>query len=313
MKTISIVALSFRNKETHLVPDGEALSALIKSALQGGEDLVLLPENCMGNDSYTLEDPLVEGVRALAAQESVHILLPFVHQLEDGSQSTCALLIGRKGETLFCYHKAFPYWDELAGDRLHIGGAGAVADTDFGRVGVAICFDANFPELWRELEERDAQLVLFTSAYSAGRQLAAHAMNHHYQIVTCTRFPDVAAYDMAGEEIFYQSGDRGELLISRLALDLDRVICHHNFNQDKVAQLLERHPNEIIVQDFPREQWLVLSSASPNTHVGTLCRQFGIEPLRDYKRRSRRHIDQRRGYPLHRSCTAEGGSHESEG
>jgi beta-ureidopropionase len=47
-------------------------------------------------------------------------------------------------------------------------------DTDFGRVGLAICFDLNWPDLWRELEEKGVDLVCRISAYVGGFPLQAY-------------------------------------------------------------------------------------------------------------------------------------------
>ena len=55
-------------------------------------------------------------------------------------------------------------------------------DCDFGKLAILICFDANFPSVWDEAARQGAELVIWPSAYGAGTQLAAHALNHHCPI-----------------------------------------------------------------------------------------------------------------------------------
>ena len=74
-----------------------------------------------------------------------------------------------------------------------------VYDADFGKIGFAICYDVNFPEVWEMLAAGGAELVVWPSAYSGGRSLMAHAINHHY-IVTST-LEGTAVFDIIGEEI----------------------------------------------------------------------------------------------------------------
>ena len=87
------------------------------------------------------------------------------------------------------------------------GDASTVYEADFGRVGLATCYDANFPEVWSRLSEQGAELVLWPSAYSAGRSLQAHAINHHYYIVTSSCDPDCIVYDIT-ETDSYTNGLR---------------------------------------------------------------------------------------------------------
>jgi len=79
-------------------------------------------------------------------------------------------------------------------------------DLDFGRIGLAICFDANFPGVWQNLHDLGAELVVWSSAYSAGMQLAAYSLVHHYPIATSTMVPDAALYDIDGREVLYKRG-----------------------------------------------------------------------------------------------------------
>jgi hypothetical protein len=72
----------------------------------------------------------------------------------------------------------------------------------------SICFDVNFPEVWKSLADRGAELVVWPSAYSAGTSLQAHALNNHYYIVTATADRDCQVYDITGERIVIAKRDK---------------------------------------------------------------------------------------------------------
>jgi len=301
MKNISILGISLYNQEE------SRILHIIEDNLRGGEDMVLLPESFIDTKAYALDDPFVEAVRSLAKKGNTHILCPLVRKISDNEAATCAMLFDRRGELLFVYDKVFPYWSEFPehGGKFNTipGSQSFVCETDFGRVSTAICFDANFPELWRDIADKNADIVFFPSAYSSGQQLAAHALDHHYVIVSCTRFPDFAVFDPAGREIQYNKGisrdDTEEVLITRATVDLDKVICHHNFNEDKIARMLEENPGAVEIEnDFKREEWILLRSGSAGINVRALCKKYGIENLRDYQNRSRAYINSVRKEPL---------------
>ena len=289
MRYVSVLSLSFEVENIDPVLSETDILDLIADNLNGTEDIVLLPEMCLNNTINEDGDSFLTGIAALARDNNTYILAAVAKKITDTTHTNSAILFDRNGEVAFCYDKVYPYWSEFdrTNSKIIPGKKAVFADTDFGRVSAAICFDANFADLWQDIADLDVDLVLFSSAYSAGRQLSAHAINHHYAIVTATRKPDFAVYDIDGKELTYNRKSRGQVLVSRARIDMDKVICHHNFNREKISQMLREHPGKIELEhDYDREEWCVIRSTS-EISAKELCRKYGIENLRDYKRRSK--------------------------
>ena len=225
----------------------------------------------------------------MALEYSTYILLPLFIQ-RDGKRYNTTLLYDRSGKLVFSYDKQYPFWAEY--DLVPPVTPGKTITTylaDFGRIGLAICFDANFPLLWQKLADDNADIVFFISEYSAGQQLAAHALNHHYSIISTTLYPDCSVYDIAGQLEQYKTDD--ELCISRLSVNTNKIIMHENYNLDKVDRLLKDHGDIVeLEKHYLREQWLVLKGKT-NIDIKTLAKEYGLETLREYKRRSEKHAD----------------------
>jgi hypothetical protein len=185
---------------------------------------------------------------------------------------------------------------------IAVGGEAPVFEVDFGRLGLAICFDANFPEVWKRLADQGAELVAWSSAYSAGTTLQAHALNHHFYIATSTQKSDCIVYDLTGQEALYEKSDG--LNITRTTLDLDRGIYHVDFNLKKRDRLLQERASEVEQERYlEREAWFVLRAVRPGVSARALARAYGLEELRDYIERSRREIDRMRGWAFHNKLT----------
>jgi hypothetical protein len=300
MKNVNILSLSFG------VKDWKSILDIIKENLDGTEDIVILPETCLGggvlSEPDKPDDKFLSGISDIAAKNKIYVLASVYRKLDGKSRANSAVLYDRGGNTAFIYDKVYPWVGEFDyGPPSVVPGSRAVcAQTDFGRVSAAICFDANFPELWQDISDLDADLVLFSSAYSAGSQLCAHALNHHYVIVTATQKPDFAVYDITGKELTYSRCEvfnrPDNLLVSRARIDLDRVICHFNYNRDKVFKMLRDHPGRIEVEhEWDREEWFVIRSPDQNIDVRAVCKEYGVETLRGYKRRARGLIAEKRG------------------
>lgn len=266
-----------------------------------GADLIVLPETWRGDPAPpdTADGPTVHAITELARKHHTYIVCP-LYRMESGRRFNTAFVIDRAGAVIGAYDKVFPYWSEFDLEPpSRPGTATPVFDTDFGKVGIAICFDVNFPEVWQALADQGAELVLWPSAYSAGRSLQAHAINHHYYIVSCTLVPDCLAYDITGALLLDEHGEQAN--ISRITLDLDRGIYHQNFNMDGRKRLLSEHAEEVEEEQWlEREQWFVLKAKRPGVSARALAKEYALEELRSYVARSRQYIGQLRGADLTR-------------
>lgn len=293
-RPVRIVSIGFRGGDMSL----EQIAKHVDDEGSRGTDVILLPETCRGQNASSeelLHGPTVTAMAALAAKHRAYIAVPIDRRDQDKRLNTVVLL-DRAGHVACLYNKLFPYWGEYAvHPPVNPGDAAEVYEADFGRVGFATCFDANFPEVWRRLSELGAELVLWPSAYSAGSSLQAHAINHHYYIVTSSWTPDCIAYDITGERILYESAKN--VNVSHVTLDLDRCIFHENFNLDKRDKLLSEHSQDVEQESWMKlEQWFVLKAKRPGVSARALARQYGLEELRHYLERSRVAIDSRRGW-----------------
>jgi hypothetical protein len=113
-------------------------------------------------------------------------------------------------------------------------------------------------------------------------------MNHYY-IVSSTQTADCLVYDIDGRELLSETSD--DINISRITVDLDRGIYHENFNLDKRDRLLAEHAADVELEShLLREQWFILKAKRPGVSARDLAREYGLEELRDYIDRSRRHL-----------------------
>jgi predicted amidohydrolase len=210
------------------------------------------------------------------------------------------VLIDRRGQVACVYDKMYPVLQDecLKDPPVHPGEAVRVYPTDFGRVGLAICFDVNWTSLWQQMSNQGAELVIWPSAYSAGRSLQAQAIQYNHYVMSATWVPDCLVYDIDGELLVHDKENAGDgTNVTRVTLDLDRCIFHQDLNLAKRDELLKTRGDDVTQEKWlPMEGWFVLRAKRPGVSARDLARQSGLEELRHYINRSRSEIDKCRGW-----------------
>ncbi len=168
--------------------DSRRLAAMA-SLLEGarGADLVVLPElwrvGYSDFDAYSAKAETLEGETASLVREMARGLQAFVLggtiiEEGDGKLFNTALLVDRRGELLTTYRKIHLLeYRSRERSLLSPGDAARVVPVEFGVLGLAVCYDLRFPELFRILAERGAQIVLVPSAWPARRFEAWDALS----------------------------------------------------------------------------------------------------------------------------------------
>ena len=151
----------------------------LDKAGQAKPDIVLLPEMFNGKKPALpepLDGPSGTLLSRKARQWNMFTCASFYEKRGDLVYNT-APLYDRKGKLVGTYEKNYPYDPELD-DGVTPGSRFPVFETEFGRVGIMICYDSWFPESARALALKGAELLLFPNAgYCEGLMPARAADN----------------------------------------------------------------------------------------------------------------------------------------
>lgn len=190
-------------------------------------DLIVLPElwqvGFFSFDRYEAEsEPLlgqtVSALRDLASRRCTHIHVgSFVERASDGRLFNTALLIDADGEIVLTYRKRHLYGHQSREPQLLTpGGRQDVVPTALGRVGLAICYDLRFPELFRVLSARGAEVLILCAAWPAARLehwlllTRARALENQAYVVACAAAGISHGTELSGNSVIV--GPTGEIV-----------------------------------------------------------------------------------------------------
>lgn len=213
------VACVQMNTRADVAANVAAATALVEEAAAAGARFVALPETWaykgrgagIRAHAEPLDGPSTTALAQLAARHGVFVLagshyeLPSPAAAADGRVYNTSVLLGPDGGVRAVYRKLHLF-DAVSGgtpyresDDLLPGDTLVTADVDGVTVGLTICYDLRFPELYRTLALRGAEVLLVPAAFTAFTGAA------HWEVLLRARAIEngcfVVAPDQVGEHL----------------------------------------------------------------------------------------------------------------
>jgi predicted amidohydrolase len=160
----------------------EVAERLVRAAAADGAELIVLPEKwtvlgppeAIRASAQPLDGPALSAASAWARELGIFLVAGSVPETVPGQEklANTSVMFGPDGERLAVYRKIHMFdvdvgdvsyresEIEQAGDEIAIGDAGGTP------VGLTICYDLRFPELYRILAVRGARVITVPSAFT---------------------------------------------------------------------------------------------------------------------------------------------------
>ncbi len=202
-----------------------ATLTLVRAAAQGGAGFVLTPEctNLLSSNRAHQagvmrsepDDPTLAALRDLAAGLGVWLLIGSLGILTtdvDGRFANRSFLISPTGEIAARYDKIHMFdvnvsesevYRESAGYRP--GSRAVLADAGFARIGMTVCYDVRFPDLYRRLAQAGAQILTVPAAFN---HLTGQA---HWEVLLRARAIETGCFVLAPAQTGFhaEAGGKG--------------------------------------------------------------------------------------------------------
>jgi predicted amidohydrolase len=206
----------------------EQFARLIGAAAEKKPDIVCLPEGITSvGTKYRYADvaepipgPSTRFLGQYARKHHLYIVAGLYEKAGRAIYNT-SVLLGRDGELVGKYRKVCLPREEIDGGLLP-GKDYPVFDTDFGRIGMMICWDVSYPEVARKLATRGAEVILMPIA--GGSEILARARaieNQIFLVASGYDFPS-AIYNRAGEALATAHQDP-EVAVADVDLDTRQI------------------------------------------------------------------------------------------
>lgn len=247
-------------------------------------DLICLPEtfqtswvreNAKAEDIAEGEStpgPITSIIAEEAKKHNCFIVCPLVTKNE-GNYYNSAILLNRKGEIEGVYHKAHLVPSEIEDGNLKPGTLEPpVFNTDFGKLGMQICYDANWFDCWDYLKKEGAEIICFPSQAPFINVLKYHAWINQAYIVSSTG-EGARIIDITGDEMAV-SGQFERWVCG--TINLEKVLIHVWPYIRKVKDIREKYRDKVKIEIYHPENWISIESRHPDVKVHEILEEYEI-------------------------------------
>jgi formamidase len=276
-------------------------------SLSDGLQLVLAPElHLMGmsglleeSDDYmehvavAVPGPLTDRLGALARETGLWLVPGSVYERAAEGIYNTALVISPRGELVTTYRKCFP-WQPFETTRP--GRKTVAFDIEgVGRIGLAICHDGVFPEVFRQLAWMGAEAIFQLTLTGTSDRDAEVAVARANAIVNQVYVVNVNAASPVGNGrsviidpegcIRYEAGAAEEVITSVLDLDAVTLVrTRGSFGLNRLWEQLDRHGAELELPMYEGGRY------RPRNHQGLDKNRLGVLSQRSTSPSPRRRL-----------------------
>lgn len=241
---------------------------LIGEAANAGAELVALPENfaLMGEhetDKLKVKEadgagPIQDFLAAAALKHRVWIVggtIPLAGE-NDNKVRASSLVYNDRGERVARYDKmhlfdvSVPDTEEeyRESNSIEPGHEPVIVDTPFGKLGLSVCYDLRFPELYRKLAALGAEILLVPSAFTAQTGAA------HWEVLLRARAIENLCYVIAPNQGGFHINGRKTFGHSMIVDPWGLILDSHNNGSGFVCADIDRERLEKVRAAFPALQ-----------------------------------------------------------
>ena len=275
----------------------EHLAFQLSFVLPNHPDLIIFPEACDRYSTHTMAerksyyeyrgDQIREYLAAVARDNRCYIAYSAARLQADGSYRNTTELLDREGNTAGSYNKNHCVVTEISDGGILCGKSAPVIETDFGRVGMVICFDLNFDELRRKYFAQQPDLLLFSSMYHGG------LMQNYWAYRTGAHFigafsGEASVVNPLGRTLETGTPERPDVVRT---VNPDCLQVHWDYNREPLARARAKYGDEVSHTEVDRLGVVLLSSRRPGKSAREIAAEFHIAPWEAYYRET---VDARR-------------------
>lgn len=246
-------------------------------------DFVCLPETfpftyvekqTTPGEKVAISEKTIVRFSEFSRQNNCYTICP-VYTQRDGKIFNSAVVLDRNGNRIGSYEKI-----HLADYEIEAGFTCGdlfqpVIKTEFGPIGIQICFDIEWDDGWTMLRKQGANIIFWPSAFAGGKCVNTKAWEHKCVVSSATNKNTAKLCDISGE-VIAQTGIWNPNLFCA-PVNLEKVFLPTWPAVQHFSEIQKKYGRKVQITNFNEEEWTIIESLSPDIKVKDILKEFGLK------------------------------------
>lgn len=261
----------------------EKILEILREAVTYKPDIVCLPEvfpfeyietKLALPQKVEISNKVLEQFAEFSKQNNCYTVCP-VYTSASGKIYNSAVVFNRLGKRIGQYNKIHETVEAIR-DGVSCGALfQPVIETEFGPIGIQICYDINWDDGWKMLRDQGVKIIFWCSAFDGGQQLNMKALQNKCIVASSTNKNTSGVYDIDGKTITKTGIWDANLYCGRVNMEKVFIPTYDYLNQ--VSELRKKYGRKVKVTVFHEEEWTIIESVSPDVSIKDIIKEFDLK------------------------------------
>lgn len=264
---VGILSIQFNPEVSRKQKNLETVRKFIEQNSDKKLDLVIIPEFFSTGISHkTFENnpedenggETISYLKNLAKKHSTNIICGTVIEKNNDKYYNTSFAINREGKTIAKYRKIhlFNYMGGNEGALITPGYEEVVADFDFGKVGMAVCFDIRYPLHYKKLAKMGADIIVLPTAWVVPCEVFEDSETREYArdmwiAMARTRAYDNMTYVVISNQVGKSNPNQSTLGCSMIISPVAEILADAKYDECAIYSEIELDSVKYLRGQYP--------------------------------------------------------------
>ena len=262
----------------------EKIVGILQEIVPYKPDFVCLPEafpfeyvatNLTFPERVEFSNNVLPAFSAYSKQNKCYTICP-VFTSSQGRIYNSAVVFDRTGQRVGQYNKIHETVGYVRGGVSCGDLVQPVIQTEYGPIGIQICYDINWEDGWKMLRDQGAKIIFWPSAFDGGEQLKMKALQNKCVIVSSTNKNVSRMCDIDGQVI--KETGIWEPNFFCAPVNLEKVFLPTYDYLQECRDIQKKYGKKVSVKIFHEEEWTIVECVSPDLFISDVIREFNLKP-----------------------------------